>query len=453
VLYLKARGYESNPDRLFEDFSVAERLYGEAIQHDPAFALAHARLSATIARIYHWFDSTEDRKALIKTEAERALQLRPDLGEGHLALGLYYYWTEANYEKALEEFGSAATALPNDSDIGYFVAAIRRRQGRWNENLELLKKSQTIDPGNANVAEEIAYTYSFLHDWPEAARSQERVIALAPDSINARIVRTYLDFWSQGSTEALTKVLTEIPAGLDPAGLVTRARWDLAMIQRNYAAADQALTSCPLDVFQSNGLPTPKSFFRGCTALARGDQASARTNFEATLPIFEAAMRQAPENGLRHANLGLLYSFMDRKEEAIREGRRAVELQPDSKDAVNGPWMTGFLAMIYARAGEADSAMPLLEHLLASPGPVDNTNCSITQNDLRNRWQWDPLRNNLRFQKLLAEPTSKRFTSRRREISSCRNGPSPPCRSNTILSALAVFSAPALELATTACSH
>ena len=186
VLYLKARGYESNPDRLFEDYSVAERLYGEAIQHDPAFALAHARLSATIARIYHWFDSTDDRKARVKTEAEKALQLKPDLGEGHLALGLYYYWTEANYEKALEEFGSAAAALPNDSDIGYFAAAIRRRQGRWNENLELLKKSQTIDPGNANVAEEIAYTYSFLHDWPEAARAQERVIALAPDSVNAK---------------------------------------------------------------------------------------------------------------------------------------------------------------------------------------------------------------------------------------------------------------------------
>ena len=202
-------------------------------------------------------------------------------------------------------------------------------------------------------------------------------------------------------------MLTEIPAGLDPAGLVTRARWDLAMIQRNYAAADQALTSCPLEVFQSNGLPTPKSFFRGCTALARGDEASARTNFEATLPIFEAAMRQARGNALRHANLGLLYSFMDRKEEAMREGHRAVELQPDSKDAVNGPWMTGFLAMIYARAGEADSAMPLLEHLLTSPGPVDNTNCSITQNDLRHRWQWDPLRNNPRFQKLLAEPAPK----------------------------------------------
>lgn len=407
VLYLKARGYESNPDRLFEDYSVAEQLYGEAIQHDPAFALAHARLSATIARIYHWFDSIDRRKSRMKAEAEKALQLRPDLGEGHLALGLYYYWAEKNYDKALEEFAVAAKALPNDSDIGYFAAAIRRRQGRWNENLELLKKSLTIDPGNANVAEEIAYTYGFLHEWPEAARMQERMTALAPDSVNAKIFRAYLDFWSQGSTIALKEVLGKIPPGVDPAGLVTRARWDLAMIQRDYDAADQAINACPLDQFQSNGQPTPKSFYHGCVALARGEQAEARKNFVLALSIFEEAVRQAPATAIRHANLGLLYSFMDRKDEAIREGHRAVELEPESKDAVNGPWMTGFLAMIYARVGEVDSALPLLEHLLTSPGPIDNTNCCITYNDLRSRWQWDPVRNDPRFQKLLAAPEPK----------------------------------------------
>jgi tetratricopeptide (TPR) repeat protein len=92
---------------------------------------------------------------------------------------------------------------------------------------------------------------------------------------------------------------------------------------------------------------------------------------------------------------------MGRKEEAIREGRRAVELEPETKDAVLAPWMNGFLAMIYVRTGELDSALPLLEHSLASAFPVDNTNCSITYSDLRKRWQWDPARNDPRFQKLL----------------------------------------------------
>ncbi len=121
----------------------------------------------------------------------------------------------------------------------YFTAAIRRRQGQWNENLDLLKKAQSIDPGNANVAEEIAYTYSFLHDWPEAVRTQERVIAVAPEfrqrKSRARVSRLLVP----GSTAALKNVLGQIPPGVDPAGLVTRARWDTAMIEQDYAAADQ----------------------------------------------------------------------------------------------------------------------------------------------------------------------------------------------------------------------
>jgi tetratricopeptide (TPR) repeat protein len=175
------------------------------------------------------------------------------------------------------------------------------------------------------------------------------------------------------------------------------------MLERDFARADQTMVSYQLDVFQSDGMPMPKSFFRGCTALARGDAAVAQAQFAAALPVFESAIQQAPGTGLRHGNLGLLYSFMGRKEDALREGKKAVELEPESKDAVVAPWMRGFLAMIYARNGDLNSALPLLERLLKSPFPVDNTNCCITTNDLRKRWQWDPVRNDVRFQKLLAE--------------------------------------------------
>jgi TolB-like protein/Flp pilus assembly protein TadD len=401
VLYLKARGYESNPDRLYEDFKLAERLYSEALQHDPSFALARARLAATLARIYHWFAPSEELKTRIKQTAEKALESKSDLGEGHLALGLYYYWVEANYDMALEQLRQAAAALPNDSEIGYVSAAIRRRQGKWSENLELLKKSQAVDPGNANVASEIAFTYGFIHDWAKSRQMYDRVVALAPDSANFKITRAYVDLYAYGKTDTLKATLAEIPAGIDPSGLVTRARWDLAMLERDYAAADSAMGSYPLDVFQSDGMPMPKSFFRGCTALARGDAARAQVQFAAALPAFELAVKEAPMTGLRHANLGLIYSFIGRKEDAIREGRRAVELEPETKDAVVAPWMNGFLAMIYVRVGEIDSALPLLEHALASPFPIDNTNCCITYSDVRKRWQWDPARNDPRFQKLL----------------------------------------------------
>src|SRR3954465_1976852 len=217
VLYLKARTYETNPDRLFEAYKVAEELYNDAIQHDPSFALAYARLAATEARIYRWFYPTDDRKALMKKAAEKALELSPELGEGHLALGLFYYWAETNYEKALEEFRMAAAALPNDSDIGYFTAAIRRRQGKFDQNLELLKATQEVDPGNVHVALELAFTYAMLHDWPQAARAYDRVVTLAPESANYKINRAYIDFYSSGNTAPLKAVLAGIAPGIDPA--------------------------------------------------------------------------------------------------------------------------------------------------------------------------------------------------------------------------------------------
>lgn len=114
-------------------------------------------------------------------------------------------------------------------------------------------------------------------------------------------------------------------------------------------------------------------------------------------------MKEAPESALRHANLGLLYAFVGRKEDAIRERRRAVELKPESKDAFDGVIMNRYLALIYARVGENDFAIPLIERLLTTPGPVDSADYSITVNDLKYRWQWNPIRDDPRFKQLIAE--------------------------------------------------
>ncbi len=128
----------------------------------------------------------------------------------------------------------------------------------------------------------------------------------------------------------------------------------------------------------------------------------ASAKFAAALAKFEAAVAESPEGAERHANLGLLYAFLGRKEEAISEGRRAVELMPESKDAVDGATMNCFLALIYARTGEADLALPLIGRLLKTNGATDSTFYSVTINDLRKRWIWDPLRDDPRFQDLIA---------------------------------------------------
>ncbi len=128
---------------------------------------------------------------------------------------------------------------------------------------------------------------------------------------------------------------------------------------------------------------------------------NAEKAFELARPAFEAQVKEAPDSADRHANLGWCCAFMGRKEDAIREGRRAVELKPESADAFDGAIMNCYLALIYAHCGEKDLAIPLIERLLKTPGAVDSVVYSITVNDLKYRWEWAPIRNDLRFQKLV----------------------------------------------------
>jgi tetratricopeptide (TPR) repeat protein len=199
-------------------------------------------------------------------------------------------------------------------------------------------------------------------------------------------------------------MLSAIPAATDPDGAITSVRWDVAMIERDFTTAQKVMESSSLNEFSyTNAAATPKNFFGGCIVLARGDTAGAQKLFEAARPSFEELVKQAPDNADRHANLGWFYAFIGRKEDAIREGHRAVELKPESKDAFDGAIMNCYLALIYARLGEKELALPLIERLLKTPGAVDSVDYSITVNDLKARWEWDPIRNDPRFQKLCEE--------------------------------------------------
>jgi tetratricopeptide (TPR) repeat protein len=201
-------------------------------------------------------------------------------------------------------------------------------------------------------------------------------------------------------------MLDEIAVGVDPDGSVSAARWDVAMLERDFSAAKKVLeTSSANEISYSLAGLTPKSFLQGCTYIAEGDNASAQKAFELARPAFEAAVKEAPESAERHASLGWIYALMGRKTGAIAEGRRAVELKPESKDAVDGSLLSGYLALIYARVGENDLAIPLIERLLKTSGPVDSANYAITVNDLKYRWEWDPIRDDPRFKQLVAETT------------------------------------------------
>src|SRR5437870_6046124 len=170
------------------------------------------------------------------------------------------------------------------------------------------------------------------------------------------------------------------------------------MLERDYTAAEKVLADSPEDF--PNAGDAPKPFYQGRIALARGDTESAQRYFAAARPVSEARVRDDPDVAQRHAQLGLLYAYMQMREDAIRESRRAVELEPESQNAFHGAITAGNLALVYALVGEPDQAITLVERLLSTPGAIsypDSPN-SITLAELRLRWEWDPLRSEPRFQ-------------------------------------------------------
>ena len=401
VFYLRANQIERNPDTLLEDYKTAEQLYMQAVALDPNFALAHARLASTCGGIFHFYEPLDSWKTKARSEAELALRLQPNLAEAHLALGQCAYWIDEDYERALQEFDRAAQLSPNNVDVRVFIASIKRRQGHWQESLDTFETAQKIDPQNPNIARNVLFTNTAMRRWPEASRVAERFRAMAPASVVAKTQSGYVDFWWKGSTALLKSLVSEIPT--DPDGEITSVKWDVAMIGRDYREAKRVLDASPLTEFSyTNAGATPKSFLEACILLAQGDSANAQKLFEAARPTFENAVKEAPASADRHANLGWLYAFMGRKEDAIREGRRAVELKPESKDAVDGAIMNSYLALIYVRVGEKELAFPLIERLLKTPGAVDSVDYSITVNDLKYRWEWDPIRKDPRFDQILA---------------------------------------------------
>src|SRR2546430_8570144 len=344
LAYLQANQIERNPDTLLEDFKKADQLYTKALALDPNFALAHARLASTSAAIFHFYEPVEIWKTKARNAAERALQLQPNLAEAHLALGQCKYWIDGDYESALAEFDKAVQLSPNNGEVGSLIAAIKRRQGKWQESLDAFARAGKIDPQNPNIVRNIVFTNTAMRRWPEAARAAERFRAMAPASMVAKIQSGYIDFWWKGDTYRLKSLLAEIPAGADPAGEVTTCHWDVAMIERDYAAAKRVIESSPLnELSYLNAGATPKSFFQGCVALAQGDTGTARKLFEKSRASFENAVKESTDSAERNAYLGLLYAFLERKDDAIREGRRAVELKPESVDAFDGAIMNSIL--------------------------------------------------------------------------------------------------------------
>jgi TolB-like protein/Flp pilus assembly protein TadD len=388
-----------------ENGEHALRLLDEAIGRDPQFALAHCLASRFHAELY-WFgyDRTRSRLTQAKLEADTGLRLQPDSSDVRLALAYYYYYGYRDYELARTELAIAHAAAPNDAEVWDALAAVDRRQGRWESALANFEKARELDPRNPSVLWNLAETYACLGRLDEAARGFADGVEVNPDGHLFSVARAAIALRTNGDLEGLCSVLCSIPADFDPGGGVTNIALRVYLEARDYDEAERWLKKSRYDRFNDigvggpaailDGYTFPRSWYEGLIARGRGDNESAGRAFAEAQAIVEADLVKTPDDAKVVAMLGLVNAMRGRFDEAVAAGRRAVEMLPIHKDAYDGPLIAAKLAVIYAQAGEPDRAIELLRELVAIPnGPTPGT--------LRVEPEWDSLREDSRFKELL----------------------------------------------------
>ncbi|MGD2246060.1 MAG: protein kinase [Candidatus Aminicenantes bacterium] len=380
---------------LEESYRLAVQMLELAVELDPSFALAFAELSYAHSLLYHYeYDRTEERIFKAKAAVERAFGLQPGLPEAHLYLGCYYYLCHKDYDRALEELAVAEKDLPNDNRIPVWKAAIRRRQGRFEEAVRYFKKAAELSPQDSSYDMDIALTYTIMRGYPAAESYYNRAISVAPDRFYIYIYKAYNYWLWEGKTERARATLEKVPQKVDPMAFYY---WFWQEIyERNYKAALDLLSSLSSESLSQQTHFIPKAQFAGYVYRLMNKPELARTSYDSARILLEREVKERPGDPRVHKSLGIVYAALGRREEAVQEGMIAVELQPISKDAYSGPNQVETLARIFVKVGDYEAALDKIEYLLSIPSWL-----SVPM--LRLDPDWDPLRTHPRFQKLLKQ--------------------------------------------------
>jgi len=404
-LYLRAealRAATSFNARLKENLLEATRLLEQAIARDPTFFLAYCRLAEAHDLIYFFgSDHTPARLALASTAVQTALRLRPGSGEAHLTLAAHLYRGYGDYEHALDELTLAQRALPNDPLVFELTGFIARRQGRWEESTTDLKRALELDPRNLFFLQQLSFTYDWQHRYRDLASVLDRALKLVPSDPETRVARALIDFAERADARPVHATIETIIAE-DPAAATNIAdRWFyIALCERDNFGISRALAVIPPEGISQGSIWSPRAYFEAVAARARGDATVARAAFTVARAEVEKTTHDQPDYAQGLIILGLIDAGLGRKDDAIREGRRAIELVPVSKDAIDGADFILNLAVIYAWTGEKDLALEQLNKVSKLP-------YAPSYGDLRLSPEWDPLRGDPRFEKIVASLAPK----------------------------------------------
>ena len=402
-LYLRAEALfadTSDPIHAREKLPEAAQLLNEAVMRDPHFLQAWCLLSRVHSVAYfRGHDHTQARLDLANAALQTALHLQPDAGEVHLALANYYYHGFHDYGRARNELAIAKRALPNNADVFLYTGFIDRREGHWEEATRNMERALELDPRNFFILQQLALTYQSQRRYADEARTYDRALTIVPADPATRILRALIALdWRADIKPFQATLATLLAENRSVAPDVDLPRY--ALCERTAAAATRTLTNYPREGVVNNGGNYPYAYWQGAVARCQGDSAKARTAFTAARREVEKTVEEQPDFAAGFSLLGMIDAGLERKEEALREGRRGCELLPISKDAIDGADLAINLAQIYAWTGEKDRAI----EQIAAVERVPNT---LSYGLLKLHPYWDPLRGDPRFEKIVASLAPK----------------------------------------------
>jgi TolB-like protein/predicted Ser/Thr protein kinase/Tfp pilus assembly protein PilF len=374
-------------------------LLNAAVARDPSFFDAYCYLALVHDQIYFFgYDHSPARLASAEAAIQEAFRIRSNAGEAHVARAQHLYSGYLDYDGALAELEIARQSLPNEPRIFRLTAYIQRRQGRWEESTRNLERALERDPRNLETLYNVADNYGDLRRYAEQKSMLDRALALEPNELDLKAEREAVELDWKADTRPLHQVIDEIRT-TNPAAMPKIAPFWLtcALAERDVTAAKEAvLASSDQFPFGADAVNFTRRFLEGVIARMTNDEQQAQLAFTAARAEQARTIQAQADYGPAWCVLGVIDAALGRKEEALREGRRAIELLPVEKDSINGLHMIQHFAMIAAWVGEKDLACEQLAIAVRYPATG-----FLSYGDLKLSPFWDPLRGDPRFEEIV----------------------------------------------------
>jgi TolB-like protein/tRNA A-37 threonylcarbamoyl transferase component Bud32/Tfp pilus assembly protein PilF len=404
-LYSRANDILSGKNSRPQDFAQAVDLLNRAVARDPSFLDGYCQLAVAHDDLYfEGIDHTPARLAVAKDAIDSAFRLKHDSGEAHFAQAVHLYRGYGDYDAALAELEVARQTLPNNARIFQMMGFIQRRQGQWEDSRRNLERAAELDPRDIGTLDTLSGDYARFRRYAEAKIWLTRALAVAePDDVLMKLALPSGELAGNADPRPLHQAIDSIRATNPAAGTSAIAHdWLFcALTERDGAAATQALSALgDKEIWIVDQVQFNRAFVEGLIARMTNDEQKAQSAFTAAHAEQERIVAAQPDFGPSWCVLGMIDAGLGRKEEALREGRRALELLPVEKDALVGQYLVRYFAVIAAWVGEKDLAC---EHVAIAVRPPSN----VSYGELKLMPWWDPLRGEPCFEKIVASLAPK----------------------------------------------